>query len=163
MGRLLGQGGIVAVSLTASGAARAGGLLAWAKLSSSHAVDAFVVATALDFASAIIAAGDPKDISRLVEEYPQLRVFAILKCRTATLSTAAAVARARRCPALRLALARVYDVGAAHEAGTAPAARVHRVAYVGGCCRVVRRRSWEPAERCAPSPPGLGSSAPTSA
>ena len=73
----LGHGGVVAVSLTPSTAARAGGLLARAKLGSAHAVDGFVVATALEFGSAIIAAGDPDDISLLAAGHPQIRVFAI--------------------------------------------------------------------------------------
>jgi hypothetical protein len=36
-----------------------------------------VVASALDFASAVIATGDSKDISRLAAGYRQLRVFAL--------------------------------------------------------------------------------------
>jgi predicted nucleic acid-binding protein len=75
--RLLNDRGIVVCALTRSIAQRAGGLLAKAKLSSEHAVDAFVVATALDFESAVIATGDPSDIRRLSSAQRQLRVFAL--------------------------------------------------------------------------------------
>lgn len=75
--RLLNDRGIVVCALTRSIAQRAGGLLAKAKLSSEHAVDAFVVATALDFESAVIATGDPSDIRRLSSAHRQLRVFAL--------------------------------------------------------------------------------------
>jgi hypothetical protein len=63
--RLLKDRGIGVCALTQSIAQRAGGLLAKAKLTSAHAVDAFVVATALDFDGAVIATGDPGDIRRL--------------------------------------------------------------------------------------------------
>jgi predicted nucleic acid-binding protein len=75
--RLLNDRGIVVCALTRSIAQRAGGLLAKAKLSSEHAVDAFVVATALDFDGAVIATGDPSDIRRLSSSHRQLRVFAL--------------------------------------------------------------------------------------
>ena len=58
-------------------ARRAGHLLARSALSSAHAVDAFVVATALDFEAAVIATGDPKDIRRLAAPFKRLRVFPI--------------------------------------------------------------------------------------
>ncbi len=75
--RLLVDRGIAVCDLTRSTAQRAGALLAKAKLSSRHAVDAFVVATALDFESAVIATGDPDDIRRLAAPYRQLRVFSV--------------------------------------------------------------------------------------
>src|SRR5690606_6373553 len=46
---VLNSKGIVVLDLTRDVAQRAGGLLAKAKLASAHAVDAFVVATALEF------------------------------------------------------------------------------------------------------------------
>ena len=75
--RLLKDRGIVVCAVTRSIAQRAGGLLAKAKLSSEHAVDAFVVATALDFDGAVIATGDPSDIRRLSGTHRQLRVFSL--------------------------------------------------------------------------------------
>jgi hypothetical protein len=65
------------VELTEAAARRAGSLLGRAKLDSTHAVDAFVVATALDFASAVIATGDPDDFSRLTIGLRQIRIFEI--------------------------------------------------------------------------------------
>lgn len=58
-------------------AERAGALLAKARLSSQHAVDAFVVATALEFESAVIATGDPTDIKRLAGGYGKVKVLAL--------------------------------------------------------------------------------------
>lgn len=75
--RLLNGHGIAVVDLTAATARRAGSLLRRSKLGSAHAVDAFVVATALEFASAVIATGDPDDLSRLAAGFDQLRIFAI--------------------------------------------------------------------------------------
>ena len=69
--------GIGVVDLTARIARRAGSLLARRKLDSAHAVDAFVVATALEFAGAVIATGDPDDIGRLSSGHRHLRVFAV--------------------------------------------------------------------------------------
>jgi hypothetical protein len=40
-------------------------------------VDAFVVATALEFGSAVIATGDPEDLARLSTGLRNVRVFAI--------------------------------------------------------------------------------------
>jgi hypothetical protein len=53
---------------------RAGHLLARLKLGSAHVVDAFVVATALQFDSAIIATGDPDEIRRLGSPFRKVRV-----------------------------------------------------------------------------------------
>jgi predicted nucleic acid-binding protein len=75
--RLLGGRGIGVIELSASCARRAGALLARSKLASSHAVDAFVVATALSFGSAVIATGDPKDFKRLAAGFPMLRIFRV--------------------------------------------------------------------------------------
>lgn len=74
---LLTDRGIAVCDLTRSMAQRAGALLSRAKLSSRHAVDAFVVATALEFDAAVIATGDPGDVRRLAAPYRQLRVFPI--------------------------------------------------------------------------------------
>ena len=69
--------GVAVVDLTRDIAQRAGHLLARAKLSSAHAVDAFVVATAAMYESAVIATGDPKDIRRLAAGLPRIRIFEI--------------------------------------------------------------------------------------
>ncbi len=74
---LLKDRGILVCDLTRAIAQRAGGLLTKAKLSSGHAVDAFVVATALEFDAAVIATGDPSDIRRLAGAHRQVRVFPI--------------------------------------------------------------------------------------
>ncbi len=69
--------GIGVVDLTARIARRAGTLLAKRRMGSEHAVDAFVVATALEFAGSVIATGDPDDIGRLASGHAQVRVFPI--------------------------------------------------------------------------------------
>lgn len=75
--RLLNDTGIAVLDLTRSIAQRAGLLLAEARMSSTNAVDAFVVATALEFDKALIATGDPTDIGRLAARHRSLGVFAI--------------------------------------------------------------------------------------
>jgi predicted nucleic acid-binding protein len=75
--RLLNGRGITVCDLTHAIAQRAGGLLSKAGLSSAHALDAFVVATALDFDAAVIATGDPVDIKRIAAPHRRLRVFAV--------------------------------------------------------------------------------------
>lgn len=75
--RLLNGRGIAVCDLTRRIAQRAGGLLSTAKMTSRHAVDAFVVATALEYDSAVIATGDPKDLQRLAAPHRNLRIFAI--------------------------------------------------------------------------------------
>jgi predicted nucleic acid-binding protein len=40
-------------------------------------VDAFVVATALDFDAAVIATGDPDDLRRLSASHKKVRIFAL--------------------------------------------------------------------------------------
>lgn len=74
---LLNGHGIGVSDLTRPTAQRAGAILARAKLSSQHAVDAFVVASALEFATAVIATGDPSDIRRLAAPYKQISVFSL--------------------------------------------------------------------------------------
>ena len=74
---LLNGRGIVVHDLTRAIAQRAGALLAKARLASAHAVDAFVVATALEFDRAVVATGDPDDIRRLAARHRRLRVFAL--------------------------------------------------------------------------------------
>jgi predicted nucleic acid-binding protein len=75
--RLLNGKGLLVVPLTHEIARVAGHLLSSAKLGSAHAIDAFVVATALSFDAALIATGDPTDIKRLVGSQTQVRVFSI--------------------------------------------------------------------------------------
>jgi hypothetical protein len=73
--RVLNGKGIGVFDLTREVAQRAGGILGKANLGSEHAVDAFVVATALEFDAAVIATGDPKDIGRMAGGYRELKVF----------------------------------------------------------------------------------------
>ncbi len=75
--RVLGMKGIVVAELTERIARRAGHLLARARLASDHAVDAFVVATALDYPDSLIATGDVGDIERLAAGFKQVRTFRI--------------------------------------------------------------------------------------
>jgi hypothetical protein len=63
--RVLKGRGIAVVELSANMARRAGALLARARLAPENAVDAFVVATAIEFGTAVIATGDPGDIGKL--------------------------------------------------------------------------------------------------
>jgi predicted nucleic acid-binding protein len=74
---VLNERGIVVAPLTASLARRAGALLARARLGSAHAVDAFVVATAIELGPAIVATHDPNDIKRLSSGVRDVRVVAI--------------------------------------------------------------------------------------
>jgi predicted nucleic acid-binding protein len=75
--RVLNGRGIEVVGLTAAMARTAGGLLHKAKLGSAHAVDAFVVATAVAFGSAVIATHDPDDLRRLATGLRGIRIFAV--------------------------------------------------------------------------------------
>jgi predicted nucleic acid-binding protein len=75
--QLLNGKGIGVVSLSAAIARRAGSLLAKHRLSSAHAIDAFVVATAMELGPAVIATGDTKDITRLASSDSRIRVFRI--------------------------------------------------------------------------------------
>jgi predicted nucleic acid-binding protein len=75
--QLLNGCGIGVVNLSEKAARRAGALLARAGLGSAHAVDAFVVATALEFGVAAIATEDPGDLRRLAVNARNLRILAI--------------------------------------------------------------------------------------
>lgn len=74
---MLNGNGIGVRPLDAAIAKRAGALLARAKLGSAYAIDAFVVATAADSLPAVIATGDPRDLSRLAGGMKGLRILAI--------------------------------------------------------------------------------------
>lgn len=75
--RLLNGRGLLVVPLTQEISRTAGHLLAKANLNSAHAIDAFVVATAMSFDSALIATGDPKDLRRLAGNQSRVKVFPI--------------------------------------------------------------------------------------
>jgi predicted nucleic acid-binding protein len=72
---LLNNPGVGVSELTRTVAQQAGHLLSRLKLSSSHAIDAFVVATALQFDTAVIATGDPDDIRRLAAPFSRVGVL----------------------------------------------------------------------------------------
>jgi hypothetical protein len=74
---LLNGRGVGVTDLTRSIAQRAGALLSEARLSSEHAVDAFVAATALAYENSIVITGDPNDIRKLLARHPQVRVLTI--------------------------------------------------------------------------------------
>jgi hypothetical protein len=74
---LLNDRGISVLELTRKIAQQAGALLSEARMTSVNAVDAFVVASALEFAAALVATGDPKDIRRLAARHPSVSVFSI--------------------------------------------------------------------------------------
>ena len=74
---LLNNPGVHVSELTRVVAQRAGHLLARLKLSSAHAVDAFVVATAAQFDTAVIATGDADDMRRLAAPFPKIGIFAL--------------------------------------------------------------------------------------
>ena len=73
----LNSPGVRVLDLTRTVAQQAGHLLARLKLSSAHAVDAFVVATALQFETAVIATADPDDIRRLAAPFRRIGIFAL--------------------------------------------------------------------------------------
>jgi predicted nucleic acid-binding protein len=72
---LLNRDAILVAELTREIAQRAGGLLAQARMSSEDAIDAFVVATALEFNAAVIASGDTGDLARLAAPYPHVSLM----------------------------------------------------------------------------------------
>jgi predicted nucleic acid-binding protein len=74
---LLNREAILVADITRQIAQRAGALLAKASMSSANAVDAFVVATALEYDSAVIATGDSKDLKRLSAPYNQLSLMTL--------------------------------------------------------------------------------------
>jgi predicted nucleic acid-binding protein len=65
------------IGLTRETAQRAGALLEKAGMPSRHAVDAFVVSTALEFDSALIATGDVEDLRQLSASYRQITLMQI--------------------------------------------------------------------------------------
>ena len=75
--RVLRGRGIEVIELSDRIARHAGALLERAKLGSLYAVDAFVVATASSFGSAIIATGDVQDLRKLAASLPHVSVFRI--------------------------------------------------------------------------------------
>lgn len=74
---VLNDRGIVVAPLTSSISRRAGALLARAKLSSAHAVDAFVIATAIELGPSVVATHDRDDMKRLAARFPEVRIAAI--------------------------------------------------------------------------------------
>jgi len=75
--RVLATGAVGIVNVDATIARRAAALLGAAKLDSAHAVDAFVVATAVVLSPSIIATHDPDDIGRLAARIPNIRIWRI--------------------------------------------------------------------------------------
>jgi hypothetical protein len=73
--QLLARDALRVLDLTRQIAQRAGGLLARARMSSDRAVDAFVVATALEFDVSIIATADVDDLARLSAPYGQVTLM----------------------------------------------------------------------------------------
>jgi predicted nucleic acid-binding protein len=69
--------GILVHDLNEHIARRAGAILTRAKLSSNHAVDAFVVATAAEYPASMIATGDISDLTRLAAAIKHVRLFEI--------------------------------------------------------------------------------------
>jgi hypothetical protein len=74
---LLNNPGVQVFELTRVVAQRAGHILARLKLSSAHAIDALVVATAAQFDTAVIATGDPDDMRRLAAPFSNIGIFAL--------------------------------------------------------------------------------------
>jgi predicted nucleic acid-binding protein len=75
--QLLNREAIRVADLTRRIAQRAGALLGRARMSSASAIDAFVVATALEFETSVIATGDLKDLRRLSAPYKQVSLLRI--------------------------------------------------------------------------------------
>lgn len=75
--QLLNREVIRVADLTRHIAQRAGALLAKAGMSSVNAVDAFVVATALEYDSAVIATGDAADLRRIASPYRQVSLMSL--------------------------------------------------------------------------------------
>ena len=73
--RVLNREAIRVADLTRVIAQRAGSLLARARLPSANAIDAFVVATALEFEVSVIATGDAKDLARLAAPYRRISLM----------------------------------------------------------------------------------------
>jgi len=83
-------------------ARRAGVLLVKASMSSANAVDALVVATALEFDTSVIATGDAKDLKRLSAPYREVTVMQL--CSEADARRWLTVAEAAGCAAAWLLL-----------------------------------------------------------
>lgn len=75
--RLLKREAIRVVELTRETAQRAGALLEKAGMPSAQAVDAFVVSTALEFDSVVIATADVDDLTQLAASYRQITLLRI--------------------------------------------------------------------------------------
>jgi hypothetical protein len=73
--QLLRRDIVCVADLTRDIAQRAGSLLTRAKMTSAHAIDAFVVATALEFEVSVIATGDAGDLKRLSAPFDQLSLM----------------------------------------------------------------------------------------
>jgi hypothetical protein len=72
---VLNRGAILVTDLTWQIAQRAGALLTRTSMSSANAIDAFVVATALEFDTAVIASGDAADLARLAAPFRQISLM----------------------------------------------------------------------------------------
>jgi predicted nucleic acid-binding protein len=72
---LLARDAIRVDELTRKIAQRAGELLVRARMSSKHAVDAFVVATALEYEVSVIMTADITDLARLSAPYGQVSLM----------------------------------------------------------------------------------------
>lgn len=70
-------GGLTVIDLNRAIAEKAGALLHRLGLDSTHAVDAFVVATAAALGRSIIATHDPDDLRRLSAREPGVEILAI--------------------------------------------------------------------------------------
>jgi predicted nucleic acid-binding protein len=73
--QLLRREAIRVADLTREIGERAGALLTKAGMSSANAIDAFVVATALEFETSVIATGDVKDLSRFAAPFRQISLM----------------------------------------------------------------------------------------
>jgi hypothetical protein len=66
--------GIRPITLGQATARQAGDLRHRDRLNSCHAVDAFVIATAIRFGGGIVATGDPEDLRSLAREHASVKV-----------------------------------------------------------------------------------------
>ena len=73
--QLFKRGAVHVAHLTRGIAQRAGALLSAARMSSTTAIDAFVVATALEFERAVIATEDAAELRRLSAPYRQISLM----------------------------------------------------------------------------------------
>jgi hypothetical protein len=73
----LNHGAVAVADLTREIAQRAGALLTRTRMSSVNAIDAFVVATALEFDSAVIASGGAAALARLAAPYRQISLLRV--------------------------------------------------------------------------------------